>query len=236
MATAPDANPAGTSVSSPSADQVKATLTAADASANQGIQTLGQVHQARLNRATRAAAALKAQFGADDPRVKVAEAAGTAIKTTIARISIIRQGLARPAVQVAKNGWALHGYVLDVQYQPLPKFTVYLADIRNEFQKQYGFAYTGDNGYFLLNYPGDSDKPADTPKLFVGLVNAAGNPAYLSPTAFQPVMGAATFQTITLPGAAKTLGDPGRPIRAVALPAQDAQKQAASNPSPRTTP
>lgn len=228
MDTTPSSNDSTTTTATASqaAGQLKATLTSADANVTQGIQGLGLVHQARLSQATRTAAALKAQYGADDPRVKAAEAAVTATQTNIGRISMVSQQLAAPAVQVASTGWALQGHVLDAQLQPVAKYTVFLVDANKEFLKQYGFSYTDATGYFLLNYSGVSGQAraaaTTTTQLFIAVVNADANPVYLSSTPFQPVLGTATFQNIVLP-AGGTLGDPTQPIRAVAFPGRDAK-------------
>ena len=63
-------------------EQIREAINSADVVANERIQSLQQVHQARLSQATRVAAALKAQYGANDPRVQTAEAAVTAIQTS----------------------------------------------------------------------------------------------------------------------------------------------------------
>ncbi len=237
MDTTPSSNETNTATTaSQAAEQIKTTLSTADSSVNQGIQTLGLVHQARLSQASRTVAALTAQYGASDPRVKVAEASVTATQTTIARVSMVKQQLAAPVVQVAKTGWALQGYVLDPQNNPMPKFTVFLVDANHEFLKQYGFAYSDDKGYFLMNYPGDSagaaagQAPA-TPQLFIAAVNADAMPVYLSSTAFQPVLGTATFQNIIVPAGGQTLGDPTSAIRAVAFPGKDASAPAGTTPA-----
>lgn len=244
MDTTPSSNAANTSetttaTATQAAEKLKTTLSSADSSVNQGVQTLGLVQQARLSRASRTAAALKAQYGANDPRVKAAEASVTATQTTIARVAMVRQQLAAPVVQVAKTGWALQGYVLDTTYKPMAKFTVFLVDANHEFLKQYGFDYTDDTGYFLINYAGDSGQAgqtAPTPagattQLFIAVVNAEAKPVYLSSTAFQPVLGTATFQNIVVPAGGQTLGDPTPAIRAVAFPGKDAQAQPGTTPS-----
>ncbi len=228
------------------AEQLKATLTAADSNGNQQVQTLGQVHQARLAQANRSVTALTAQYGANDPRVKAAQAAVTATKTTIARVSMVSQQLAAPSVQVSATGWALQGRVLDAQLQPAAKFTVFLVDANKIFLQQYGFAYTDDTGYFLLNYAGDSGQaptaptapPAAAPapattaaQLYLEVANTDANPVYLSTTAFQPVLGTATFQNVVLPAGGQPIGDPPPAIRAVALPSKSTKAQSGTKSS-----
>ncbi len=232
----PSTNESNASTASQAAERLKTTLSSADSSVNQGIQSLGLVHQARLSQATRTAAALKAQYGADDPRVKAAEASVTATKTTIARVSMVRQQLAAPAVQVAKTGWALQGRVVDAQLQPMAKFTVFLVDANKTFLQQYGFAYTDDTGYFLLNYAGGSGQAPAATQLFLEVADTGANPVYLSSTAFQPVLGTASFQNIVLPAGGQPIGDPPQAIRAVALPGKDAQTKKGTTPSKRSKP
>jgi hypothetical protein len=230
MDTTPSSS-ANTSDASQAAEQLKTTLTAADSSVNQGIQTLGFVHQARLSQASRTVAALTAQYGANDPRVQAAKAAVTATKTTIARVSMVGQQAAAPTVQVAKAGWALQGHVFDAQLQSAAKFTVFLVDANKTFLQQYGFAYTDDTGYFLINYAGGQAPSA--PPLFIEVANTDANPVYLSSTAFQPVLGAASFQNIVLPADGQPIGDPPEAIRAVALPGKNAQSQPGTTTPPK---
>jgi len=132
MATSSGSSATDSTNTSP-AEQLKAALATADSTVTQGIQNLQSVHQARLAQATRTVVALTAQYGADDPRVKTAEAAVTVRNTTIARISMVRQQLAAPAIQIAQAGWALQGRVLDAQLQPVARFTVFLVDANKEF-------------------------------------------------------------------------------------------------------
>jgi len=139
---------------------------------------------------------------------------------------MVHRQLAAPAVQVAKTGWALHGRVLDAQLQPVAKFTVFLVDANKTYLEQYGFAYTDDTGYFLLNHPGDaSGQAASTAQLFLEIVNMDASPVYLSSTAFQPVLGTATFQNIVLPAGGQPIGDPPPAIRAVAIPSKGTEAQ-----------
>src|SRR5271157_1856976 len=135
MESIPSSNQTTTSTATQAAEQLKKSLSLADTQVQQAIQGLGFVHQARLSQASRTVADLKAQFGAEDPRVKAAEASVTAMKTTIARVAIVRRQLAVPAVQVAKTGWALQGHVLDAQLQPVARFTVFLVDANKIFLK-----------------------------------------------------------------------------------------------------
>jgi len=229
-------NQTATATASQAAEELKTALSSADNSVNQGIESLGRLHQARLSQATRAVATLTAQYGASDPRVKAAEASVTATKTTIARVSMVRQQVAAPAVQVSNTGWALQGRVLDAQLQPAAKFTVFLVDANKTYLQQYGFAYTNDTGYFLLDYAGDSAQATAAAQLFIEVANTDANPVFLSSTAFQPVLGTATFQNIVLPAGGQPIGDPPQAIRDVALPGKNAQAQPGTTPSKPSSP
>ena len=134
--------------------QVTAGLASADNIAAQRVQTLMWVHQARAAQLSRTVASLKAQYPADDPGVKSAEAAVAAANTDIARAAVVHQQVTTPEPQVASSGWALHGRVLDLALKPVSGFTVFLVDAAKAYQQGYGFAYTDDTGYFLLNYAG----------------------------------------------------------------------------------
>lgn len=223
MATTPSKSETDASATAQTPAELTTALALADSDVTQAIQSLGLVHQARLSQATRTAAALTTQYGANDPRVQAAQASVTAIQTTIARVSLVSQQLAAPAVQVASTGWALQGFVLNAQLQPVARFTVFLVDADKTYLQQYGFAYTDDTGYFVINYAGDTGQTAEAPQLFLEIANTDAKPVYLSSTAFQPVVGAATSQNIVLPAGEQPIGDPPPEIRAVALPSTTKQ-------------
>jgi hypothetical protein len=216
---------AGTTDVSQLGSEVTAVLITADSTAAQRVQELQWAHQARASLLNRTAAALKKQLGDNDPRVKAAEAALAAANLTAARVGVAQQQVATPDVQVSATGWALQGRAFDAQLKPVSGFTVFLVDGTNTYQQPYGFSYTDDTGYFLLNYAGPdaatkgtsaTGKTAGAPSLFVAVVDANAQPVYLGTTPFQPVSGAASYQNITVSNA--PIGDPPAQIRNVAMP------------------
>jgi hypothetical protein len=216
--------------------QITSGLTTADAVATQSVADLKLVHQARVAQLTRTAAFLNAKFGAGDPRTKAAQDAVAGEKVTVARVSMVHKQVSTAAPQVTATGWALYGRVFNAEIQPVTRYTVFLVDAQKRYQQSYGFAYTDDTGYFLINYPGPGvvkpptvKPPAGTTtakaeaaasQLFVEVVDANAQPVYLSATAFQPAIGKATYQNIVLPAGGKPIGDPPPEIRDVALPKQ----------------
>ena len=217
-----------TSDTSQAAEQLKTTLSSADSSVNQGIQTLGLgASGAVVPGFNRTVAALTAQYGANDPRVKAAQAAVTATKTTIARVSMAGQQAAAPAVQVAKAGWALQGHVLDAQLQPAARFTVFLVDANKTFLQQCGFAYTDDTGYFLINYAGRRGRRQRHPGTNAGSLLAAWRgyslwtqqiPSISAPLHSSPCWAPRRFKTSCSRQMASPSAIPPKAIRAVALP------------------
>jgi hypothetical protein len=198
-------------------------LTSADTSATNAAQNLNLVQQARLTQLSRTAATLKAKYGATDPRVVTAEAAVTARKATVARTSALSQQAATPDPAVAATGWALHGRVLNSSLQPVANQTVFLVDEQKTYQEQIGFAYTDSTGYFLISYTPPAGQATSQPPIFIEIANQKALPIYLDPTAFQPTVGSATYQNITLPAGEKPLGDPPPAIRKIAIPPQAAK-------------
>src|SRR5262249_10621036 len=87
--------------------QISSNLAVADDVAARRVQTLTWVHQARAAQLSRSAASLKAQYGADDPGVKSAEAAATAARATAAQVAVVHHQVTTADPQVAANGWAL---------------------------------------------------------------------------------------------------------------------------------
>jgi hypothetical protein len=209
-----------------------ATLSSVDTNATRGIQTLQQVHQARLSLLTRTAATLKARYGAEDLRSKAAQTAVTATTATVGRIAMVSQQLATAVPQVSAKEWAFYGRVFDEQSKPLAKYTVFLVDSQKTYQEAYGFAYTDETGYFLLS---DSETQAgtharaashDALALFVEVANTKGQPIYLSTTVLQAKPGTATYQQIVVPSGNQPIGDPPEAIRNVAMPGQKEQSKA----------
>jgi hypothetical protein len=231
-------NPAATD-SAPDASQISGELTTglagADSIAAERVQSLQWVHQARAAQLSRTAATLKAQLGADNAEVKAAEAAVAAANTTAARVSLLHRQLTTVDPQVSKNGWALHGRVFDAQLQPVSGFTVFLVDANKTYQQAYGFAYTDDTGYFLLQYAGPSSAQSKSepaiqadaqPQLFIEIADTNALPVHLSATHLQPAAGTATYHNIALPEGDPALGDPPPEIRNVALPPPKKKKKA----------
>jgi len=232
MATGPKAAAsAGTPDMSDIGSQVASNLAAADNIAAERVQSLIWIHQARAAQLARNAANLKAQYGADDAGVKSSEAAAAAATATAARVAVVHQQVATADPQVAKNGWALHGRVYQVtanQPTPVSGFTVFLADASGTYQQSYGFAFTDDTGYFLLNYPGPdaaasrhtsaaATQGAEASELFIKVADREAKREYLIDASFQPVIGSATYQNIYLPTGQST-GQPPPEIRQVAMP------------------
>jgi hypothetical protein len=206
-------------------DEIASALSSADARVTQSVQNLQFVHQARLARLTRTAAALKAQHGPDDPRVKKAEADVAAATATVGRVSLAKEQVATPAPKVSATGWALQGRIFNAQFQPVSAFTVFLVDAEKAYQREYGFAYTDNTGYFLLNYSGlaSADRQAPASQLFLEVADAKTKPVYLSTTPFQPTPGSITYQNVILPAGDQPIGSPPNPIRKTAMPGRGQQ-------------
>lgn len=197
--------------------KIASAVSTADSDAGQSVQSHLIVQQARVARFKRVAVSAAAQYGSNSPQALAAQAAVKSSQLTVARITAVRQQIAVPAPQVAANGWALYGHVYDAQLKPVTAYTVFLVDQQNAYQGAYGFTYTDSNGLFVLHYPGAESTPEAVP-LFIEIVNAKAQPVYLSPTAFQPTIGAATYQDITLPAGEPVIGDPPAALRAIAFP------------------
>jgi hypothetical protein len=215
-------------------NQVTSNLASADNIAALRLETLTWVHQARAAQLSRTASTLKTQYGPDDPGVKSAEAAVGAANADAARVALVHQQVTTPEPQVASSGWVLHGRVFDPELKPIPGFTVFLVDTAKAYQQAYGFAYTDDTGYFLLNYeggdPASRGKSATAtqaqPELFIAIADDKAMPVHLSPKAHRPVLGRATYKNIILQADDQAIGAPPPDIRAVALPKTKKKKKA----------
>jgi hypothetical protein len=206
----------------PNPDQLRAAVTAtvgtADAGGSQSIHNLTLVQSARLSQLKRTAATLKQQYGASDPNVQAAE---TAVKTgtaRVARLTAVHQQASTPTPHVSATGWALQGRVFNSTLQPVEHLTVFLVDAGKTFQHDYGFAYTDDSGYFLINFAGTTKKQASPPQLYIEIANASGKPIYLGTDVFSAAAGSTTYQNITLPPGEHPIGNPPPAIRGGAVP------------------
>jgi hypothetical protein len=185
--------------------QVTEAFARTDDTAAERVQHLQWVHQARASQLARAAIELKAAFGADDPRVKDAEAALSAAKAASTNLAVAHQQMTTPEPDVAPDGWALHGRVFTTDRKPVRGVTVFLVDAVKARQDAYGFAYTDDTGYFLLKYGGGGEastsraaKDTRVTDLFVAVDDINGRHVPLESIPFKPVKGAAVYQNIVL--------------------------------------
>jgi hypothetical protein len=221
-ATRKSGNSSSTSSGTPAAGQIgesiNSVLSSADAAAAQSVQALSLIHQARVTQLTRTAANLKAQFGANDAGVKSAEAAVTASASTAARVAMVHQELTTAAPQVPENGIALHGRVYDASGAPLPNMTVFLVDETNTYQQQFGFSYTDETGYFLVNVADSNALSANAKAIFLEVADIKSRPVYLSPSLSGTALSGELYQKIVLPPGAKPIGDPPKAIRGSAIP------------------
>ena len=197
--------------------QVNTAVANADNVTSQGIQSLTLVHQARLTQLTRTAANVTTQYGASSPQAKAAKAAVTASQATIARLAIVKNQVALAPPAAPAQGWILYGHIYHSQLTPAAAYTVFFVDEQNAYLSAIGFAYTAADGSFHLQYVPDANAAA-LPQAFLEVVNAKAQPVYLSTMAFQPQLGNAIYQDVTLPRGEPVLGDPPAAIRAIAMP------------------
>jgi len=202
------------------------TLASLDTLSAQRMQTLQRVYQSRLSQQSRALADAKSQFGPDSPEAQAAQALVAATTQTAAQVASTHQQLGTPDPSVAPEGWALHGRVFDAQGNPYSRFTVFLVDGQKAYQAAFGFSYTDESGYFLINFAGpqSTTKRETTPQLFVEIVDTRARPVYLSESAFEPVPGAATYLTIVLSAGDRPIGDPPKEIREITFPKGQGKK------------
>jgi hypothetical protein len=195
---------------------------AADTNSATAVSTLSLIQQARLSNQTRAVNLAVAVFGKDSAQATTATQAVTATTAKSARLAALTQQVTTPTPTVAATGWALHGRVYSSALAPQSGYAVFLVDAQKNYLSDYGYSYTDKTGYFLISYPGPagSTKPGAVaaPRLFLQITDAKANPVLLSETAFVPVTGQATYQSVTLPAGDKKLGNLPADIRAVALP------------------
>jgi hypothetical protein len=205
-------------------DQVDASMANAGTVIQGGMNGLVAVRKARLAQQQRQAAAFASEYGPNDPGTVAAQAKVNASRLVVARVSAAQQQTRTPTLSLGANQWALQGNVYDPNAQPIPRLTVFLVDAENAWQRAYGFAYTDSNGYFVLaNDPTVAGKTAAPPApqaagaLYVEIANEKGLPIFLDKTAFQPVLGQATYRKLVL-DSQTPIGDPPRPLREVGIP------------------
>jgi hypothetical protein len=208
--------------------QLKEAFADADTVAAERIQNLQWVHQARGSQLARAAADLKAEFGAKDARARRAEDAAAAARAAGVRLSSLHRQMATQDPQVAPGGWAVHGHVFTGDGKPVRGFTVFLVDAANIRQELYGFANTDDDGRFVLaSKPADSEpgkeskagSAAQAPDLFITVTDLRSRPVHVDKTPLPLVPGSVTYKEINLPEGAPPIGQPpGAATRVVPKP------------------
>jgi hypothetical protein len=200
-----------------------AALGSADSDSADAVGSLVLVLQARLSSRTRAATLAAAQYGSDSTQAKAAQSAIDAGNTAVARTQLASRQINAPKPAVGATGWALQGYVLDSSGTGLNQYTVFLVDEQKAYLREYSFAYTDSTGYFLINYAasaqgGATQNASATPNIYLAVANNKAEHVYLGATAFSPVLGHATYQTITLAAGEPILGDLPAEIKRVAMP------------------
>jgi hypothetical protein len=218
------ATQSGTGSVSQITDQLNNSMASAGTAIDNGMSGMITLRKARLTQQLRYAAALEKQYGANDAGTKAAKAKVNASKLIIARASAAHQENQTPAVTVSSGQWALQGNVYDPNAQPIPRLTVFLVDAEKAWQRQYGFAYTDANGYFMLASDSSaagkeaaSYTQGKTPPMFIEIANEKALPIYLDKMAFTPVLGQATYKKIVL-SSQTPIGDPPQPLREVGIP------------------
>ena len=200
-----------------------AAVGSADADSADAVRNLVLIQQARFSSQTRAATLAAAQYGKDSTQAKAAQSAIDAARIAVARTQLASLQINTPKPTVAATGSALQGRVVDSNYAGLSQYTVFLVDEQKAYLRKYGFAYTDSTGYFLINYAadaqGDTTQSASAaPKIFLAVANQKAEHVYLGSAAFSPVLGQATYQTITLASGEPILGDLPAEIKRVAMP------------------
>jgi hypothetical protein len=209
-----------TAITSDPVEKLNSGISQIDTVSASRIQQLSSVHQARLAQFTRIASTITAQSGATSAQAVAANAAVAATQTHITRIAMIKQQVTVPVPAVSANGWALYGSVYNSSNAPVSGYSLYFVDSTNTYQNAYGIAYTAADGSFKIVYAAQpAGEAAPATALFLQVCNATGNPIYVSPTAFTPIKGAATYQVITLPAGEKPLGVLPVVFRNITIPA-----------------
>ncbi len=206
--------------------QVSSAIANADSAVAQGVESLTLVHQARVAQLTRTEASVSAAYGASSPQAMAAKAALTVSQAILSRVALLQERVTLPTPEVPAKGWVLYGHVYHSTLTPASAYTVFFVDEQNAYQSNIGFAYTGSDGSFHLSYTPDAN--ASEAAVFLQIVNDKAQPVYLSSTAFQPQIGAANYQDITLPAGEPVLGDPPPSIRTIAMPNADPSSTAPS--------
>jgi len=202
--------------------QLTDALAQADAEAAGRVRQLQWMQQARASQLSRTAAELKAEYGPNDAGVKRAEAALAAATAASSNLALVHQQITIPEPEVAPGGWALYGHVFTAERKPVEGFTVFLVDTAKVYQQAYGFAYTDQDGYFVLQFQGSPAAAAagDTSpgELFIAVADLKARLVHLSTAPFQPVIGIATYHRVVLSEGARPLGEPPAGARAAGIP------------------
>jgi len=174
------------------------------------LSGLQQLLAARANHANREQARLAQKLGANDPRVLELQTQ-VARDHQLARLLAVEVDRVNARVPViAKDGWAVYGFVWNVQWVGQPNLIVAIYEVSGTLMRQFGLARTDAKGYFTLPAKGapvttETVTTGGTSRAFVSssalvmhVMNSSGATLFIDQTALTLTPGTVEYRPIIL--------------------------------------
>ncbi len=133
-----------------------------DADRENAYAELAQLRSAHAGSLVRREAIYARKYGAEHPRVADVRARRERSARLTTEILIAQAQSASPTPQRDPESYVLHGFVRNLQRQPLIGLTVSLHDAGGRWLWELGCSCTDEHGHFLLRYPATSKRARAT--------------------------------------------------------------------------
>ena len=194
-------------------------LAGADPVRAAGLAGLQRLRAAKANGLQREHARLRAQLGANHPRV-------TALSQQLEANRALTQDLTLEAERATTElppydaqTWVLYGRVLSQELTGIPHLTVALYDAHGNWVEAFGYAATATNGYFTLS-ASQGTWPAGRP-VYLRVLNTRAEHVYIDTIPRTPEAGQAEYREISLASDLPVCAPPPAPNRREPVPEAD---------------
>jgi hypothetical protein len=147
----------------------------ADPARADGLQRMHQLRAVKATSLEREKVRLSKKLGAQHSRVLALNERIEFNRSLVRDLAVEVEHARTQIPTVDKDGWVLHGFVRDKDFQGVPNLTVAIYLAGGTWVQQVGNACTDDKGYFKLSYSRSRpDKTEDSEKRTVFVAAAAG--------------------------------------------------------------
>jgi hypothetical protein len=225
-----------------SASIFQSDLANADSTRAAALSRLQQLLAARANHSDREQTRLAHGGSAGDPVVLELQTQ-VARDRQLARLLAVEVDRVNARVPViAKDGWAVYGFVWNAQWEGQPNLTVAIYDVSGTWMRQFGYARTDNKGYFALpskstavqtNIAGETSRSSVALSLVMHVINQSRTTLFIDKTPLTLTPGTVEYRPIILDTTSPS-GPPRGGINETG-PIVAASAKAAATQKPRST-